>query len=498
MANWIKDAIFYEIYPTSFQDSNSDGIGDLNGITSRLDYIKSVGFNAIWINPFYQSPFKDGGYDVSDFFKVDEKFGTIEDFKNLLNKAHELNIRIIIDLIPGHASEQNPIFLESAKAEKNQYSDLFIWNASVWDLEQPYRLISGRYDRNGCYMVNFFSTQPAFNFGFNKITHPYWQMSFTDERTFATREYIKKILRFWLSLGVDGFRVDMADSLVKNDDEKVATMEVWRYIFKDIKKEFPNAAFVSEWCNPNQSLNCGFDCDFVLDHHDNFCHYLGRSTENTKGKCVLNGGSQVLFKEDLVKRINIAKNTKGLLGIISGNHDCARIATNLDEDKLKLFYMIQFTLPGVPFVYYGDEIGMKHVDLPSKDGGYHRTGDRRPMKWNNAKNLGFSSTDGELYLPQDQNSENVEKCLNDEKSLLHYLIKLIALRKKFKDVSTGNFELLNLGDKIISYKRDDFKVIINLSEDAMEINDLNEVLFSSSDKALLKNKLQPNQGIIYR
>ena len=162
-----KDLIFYEIYPTSFYDSNNDGTGDLNGITAKLDYIKSLGFNALWINPFYLSPFKDGGYDVKDFFEVDPRFGNKSDLINLIKEVHRRDMKIIIDLVAGHASEENKEFLLSAKDEKNYYSDLFIWNNSTWDLEPNYKLISGRYERFGNYLVNFFSTQPAFNYGFN-------------------------------------------------------------------------------------------------------------------------------------------------------------------------------------------------------------------------------------------------------------------------------------------------------------------------------------------
>ena len=497
MEKWIKKAIFYEIYPTSFKDSNNDGIGDLNGITSKLDYIDSMGFNALWINPFFKSPFKDGGYDVSDFFAVDPRFGNLDDFKELLKKAHEKNIRVIIDLIPGHASEQNKIFLESAKPQHNEYSDLFIWNSCVWNLEQPYRLISGRYDRNACYMVNFFSTQPAFNFGFNKVKYPEWQMSYKDERTFQAREYMKKILRFWLDLGVDGFRVDMADSLVKEDDEKTATMEVWEYIFKDIKKEYPEACFVSEWCQPERALKCGFDVDFVLDHHDNFCHFLARSSENTIGPCVLNGGEQESFKKDVASRYETALNNHGLLGLISGNHDCPRVATLLDENKAKLFYMIHFTLPGVPFVYYGDEIGMKHRNLDSKDGGYQRTGDRTPMQWDNSKNRGFSSTDQELYLPVDDEPCNVEDSLNDPDSLLNFIKDMIKLRKTNNEIVDGGFEFIELEKNIISYKRDNLKVLINLSGKPYEIKDLNKVLILNAQDALVGNVLNNLSGIIY-
>ena len=158
-----KNLIFYEIYPTSFYDSNNDGIGDLIGITQKLDYVKETGFNAIWLNPFYVSPFKDGGYDVKDFFDVDPKFGTLKDFDNLLQKAHELGIKIIIDLVAGHASEENLEFLKSAEPKPNEYSDLFIWNDNVWSWDNEYRVVTGRHNRCASYMVNFFSFQPAFN-----------------------------------------------------------------------------------------------------------------------------------------------------------------------------------------------------------------------------------------------------------------------------------------------------------------------------------------------
>ena len=139
-----RDLIVYEIYPTSFMDSNSDGVGDLKGITSKLNYIRDMGFNAIWLNPFYKSPFKDGGYDVEDFFDVVPRFGTMKDFEKLIKEAHRRDIRIIVDLVAGHASFRNPDFLKSAEAERNKYSDLFIWNDNPWD--KGSNLISGMYD----------------------------------------------------------------------------------------------------------------------------------------------------------------------------------------------------------------------------------------------------------------------------------------------------------------------------------------------------------------
>ena len=230
-----KNLIVYEIYPTSFFDSNDDGIGDLIGITQKLDYVKDTGFNAIWLNPFYLSPFNDGGYDVKDFKAVDPRFGTKEDFINLLKEAHKRDIKIIIDLVAGHTSEEHPYFLKSGEEERNEYSDLFIWTNDVWNLNPKYKLISGRHPRNGNYLVNFFSFQPALNFGFKDIDDPSWQMHYTDTRTYKAREFIIDVMLYWLDLGVDGFRVDMADSLVKNDDNKEATIEVWNYMFSKVK-----------------------------------------------------------------------------------------------------------------------------------------------------------------------------------------------------------------------------------------------------------------------
>jgi len=496
-SNWIKDALFYEIYPISYKDSNGDGLGDLKGIIEKLDYVKDLGFNAIWLNPFYKSTFKDGGYDVVDFFKVDRRFGSMKDFENLLKKAHSLDIKIIIDLIPGHTSEEHPLFLESAKPERNEYSDMFIWNANIWDYERPYILISGRHPRNGSFMVNYFSHQPALNYGFNRITHPNWQLHYTDSRTFKARQLMKDIMKFWMKKGVDGFRVDMADSLVKNDEEKEATIEVWQDIIGEVKKEYPDIVLVSEWAYPKKALKAGFTSDFVLDHRDNFTHYLARSTMQTEGLSVLDGGDQKRFINNVMDWVNQAKEQNGYISMISGNHDCPRIATMNEGDKLRIFYMMLFTLPGVPFVYYGDEIGMKHRNLHSKDGGYQRTGDRTPMQWNNSKNRGFSTTDGELYLPVDEEECNVEDQLKDKNSLLNYIKEMIKVRKHYSSLSNNNIRFEDRDDKILVYERDDLYVIVNLSNHDLPVDTTNLVIASSND-AIQNGKLKPTSSIILR
>jgi len=458
-----RNMIAYEIYPTSFYDGNNDGVGDLKGISSKLEYIHKMGFNAIWLNPFYLSPFKDGGYDVEDFFNVDPRFGNIVDFKRLIKKAHRLDIRVIIDLIAGHASVKNPDFIKSAEAQRNENSDLFIWNDNPWNRGNGF--ISGMFDRHGCYMVNFFAHQPAFNYGFNKIDDPSYQMSYRDKRTFKAREYMLKVIRYWLDLGTDGFRVDMADSLVKNDDDKSATIEVWKWMFSKIRKKYPDAFFVSEWSDPEKSFQAGFDADFVLDHWDNFYHRLFRSDPSTRGISVINGNNDVkLVIEDMKKRFETAEKTGSYLSLISGNHDTWRIANYLSFEQLKMFYMFIFCMPGIPFVLYGDEIEMKTVHISSKDGGYQRTGTRLPMIWNDEEPCHGFTFCNEPYLPfYPENAVSVKKAIKDKNSLYQFISKLILLRRSLKDLKDPHVDIKE-EERVFFFERGKHLLIMNMSD----------------------------------
>ena len=169
-ASWLKDAVFYEIYPQTFRDSNSDGIGDFQGIIEKLPYVKSLGCNAIWMNPCFDSPFKDGGYDVRDYKKVAPRYGTEEDLIRLFEEAHKLGIKILLDLVPGHTSEENAWFVESRKPQNNEFSSRYIWTRSTFEGAQGLPFIAGEYDRNGCYVLNYFKCQPALNYGFYEPT----------------------------------------------------------------------------------------------------------------------------------------------------------------------------------------------------------------------------------------------------------------------------------------------------------------------------------------
>lgn len=484
-ASWLKNAVFYEIYPQSFFDSNGDGIGDINGITEKLDYVKSVGCNALWLNPWYDSPFVDAGYDVRDHKAIAPRYGTMEDAERLFRVAHEKGIHVLIDLVPGHTSEEHPWFVESSKEHPGEeYADRYIWTENAFCRGDGMPFIGGEKPRDGTYIINFFKCQPALNYGYRKINEPNWQQPIDAPAPMATREAIKDIMRFWLQKGCDGFRVDMADSLVKNDgDEKLGTMEVWKDIASAIHAEFPEAALVSEWNNPDCALNCGFDMDFYLDWYGNGYSQLMRYYKMDKQGTITEDKSY--FKADsgtdvqgfLTEYLPKYQRSRGngLWCMITGNHDCKRTSFNLDDRERKLAYAFLLTMPGAPYLYYGDEIGLAYRWLPTKEGGYHRTGSRTPMQWDSGLNLGFSTADPEkLYLPVDpaEHAPTVAKQEDDPDSMLSHIRSLTYLRQRYEDL--GNYApfapyCAEAGQRHFAYKRGDLLVCVNPGREVAEV-----------------------------
>ncbi|MBP3304733.1 MAG: glycosylase [Oscillospiraceae bacterium] len=484
-AGWLKDAVFYEIYPQSFYDSNGDGIGDINGITEKLDYVKSLGCNALWLNPLYDSPFKDAGYDVRDYKKVASRYGTNEDLENLFRTAHEKGIHVLLDLVPGHTSEEHPWFVKSCEPEMNAYSHRYIWTDSAFTRGDTMPFVGGETPRDGTYIINFFKCQPALNYGWREIREPSWQMSPEDPEPMKTREAIKDVMRFWLSRGCDGFRVDMADSLVKNDgEEKPATMAVWKDIAGTIHEEFPEAALVSEWNKPRQALNCGFDMDFFLNWRGNGYSSLLRDYDIPRFGGEFGENSSYFkadaardisrFLEDYLPQYEDTKD-KGLWCFITGNHDTLRVAPLLDETERRLAFAFLLTMPGAPFIYYGDEIGMNYRWVPTKEGGYQRTGSRTPMQWSKGKNLGFSEAEADrLYLPVDPagDAATVAEQEKDPDSFLNHVRGLIALRREYRDLGNySNFAVYSAepGSRLFAYKRGELLLAVNPSREALEL-----------------------------
>ena len=267
---WLNNAVFYEIYPQSFCDSNGDGIGDFQGIISRLDYIRDLGCNAIWMNPCFESPFGDAGYDVSDYCKAAPRYGTNDDLVRLFDEVHRRGMHILLDLVPGHTSWEHPWFKASMRAEKNEYTDRYVWTDSIWEEPVGYGSLRGISDRDGSCAVNFFSHQPALNYGYLNPERP-WQQSMDAQGPQETLAALMDVMRFWLSRGCDGFRVDMAGSLVKNDVDGRGTIALWQKVRAFLDAEFPEAAMISEWGEPDKSLQGGFHMDFLL--HFGPSHY---------------------------------------------------------------------------------------------------------------------------------------------------------------------------------------------------------------------------------
>lgn len=452
---WLDNAIFYEIYPQSFRDSNADGIGDIPGIIEKLDYIKDLGFSAIWLNPCFQSPFRDAGYDVEDYYTVANRYGTNEDLIHLFQEAHARNMHVLLDLVPGHTAITHKWFQESMKATRNPYTDRYVWTDSVWTEPDGMSSLKGISDRDGACAVNFFSHQPALNYGYyHRDPQQKWQQAMDAEGPMATRAALKDIMRFWLKAGCDGFRVDMAGSLVKNDFEGKGTISLWQDIRSFLDSEFAEAVLISEWGEPDKSLIGGFHMDFLL--------HFGPSHYNDLFRC-----KHPYFKKDgagsakefvAAYQKNLAQTKEnGLICIPSGNHDMERLAKYLDPDELKVAFAFLLSMPGAPFVYYGDEIGMRYVEgLTSVEGGFQRTGSRTPMQWNSGLNAGFSSASSEkLYTSQDTAMDriNVEVEEADMNSLLNEIKHLIAFRQE-NEALKNNGKIQFISDNYpLVYKR---------------------------------------------
>lgn len=491
MVDWLREAVFYEIYPQSFYDTNGDGIGDFKGILRKLDYIGSLGCNAIWLNPCFDSPFQDAGYDVRNYEKTAERYGSNEDLIRLFEEAHKKGIRIILDLVPGHTSDTHPWFRESGKAEKNRFSGRYVWTDHWMQPMKGHPYVAGECERNGTYLLNFFHCQPALNYGFLHPTES-WQKPMDDPDCLATRDAIREVIRFWLSKGCDGFRVDMADSLVKEDDEeKSGTCQVWRDILSPIRKEFPEAVFVSEWNEPVQSINsAGFDVDFYLDWPGNGYHALLRDTESGEDRSYFKKGVEpdiTRFLEDYLPRLSATRDN-GYIALLTCNHDTPRPRRNLTPDELKIAYAMLFTLPGVPFLYYGDEIGMRYLEVPTKEGGYTRTGSRTPMQWDHTENFGFSKADPkELYLPvdPDKKAPTVEKEEKDADSLLNVVRRVLKFRQSRKDFRSDVPLTILQGEKgkPFVYRRDRMICMVNPSEkeETVEL----PVLFGAAEQLII-------------
>ncbi len=472
---WLEEAVFYQIYPSSFMDSDGNGIGDLPGITSKLEYIKSLGVNSIWLNACCVSGWKDGGYDVIDYYKIDPRFGTNTDLVNLVSRAHELGIRICMDLVAGHSSDQSEWFLQSKSGKDMRYSDYYIWTDEISDKEKqliiqrhqevnPAASFTGRFveanaPRAKYYEKNYYESQPALNYGYANPDpdHP-WEQPVTAPGPRALRQEMKNIMAFWFDKGIDGFRVDMAQSLVKNDSDGKATAALWHEMRQWVDTNYPEHILLAEWSAPLTSIPAGFDIDFFLPWRDSNGYKELILPEpygiHKKDYFHPDGNGNISDFVPYYTKCLQELGDKGYVALQTSNHDFPRpnYGDRNTIEQLKVSTMFFLTLHSMPFIYYGDEIGMKYnVNAPEKEGSREdrpgffneRSGARTPMQWTNGKNAGFSICEPEnLYLPidTDNNRPTVETQEKDPNSLLNYVRQLIQLRKDHKAMgNTGDW-----------------------------------------------------------
>jgi alpha-glucosidase len=465
---WQHGAVVYQIYPRSFQDSNGDGIGDLPGIISRLDYLQGLGVAAIWLSPFYPSPMIDFGYDISDYCDVDPIFGTLEDFRQLVAEAHRRNIKVLVDLVANHTSDQHLWFAESSRSRTNTKADWYVWRDAKVDLDTRKRLPPNNWRealtggsawewseiRNQYYLHSWHKAQPDLNWAHKPV-----------------RQAIKKVMRFWLDQGVDGFRADAVDWIAKDP------------LFRD---DSPNPDYVDGEDSRYDALahnnSRGWPTEYV---------YLAEMTSvleepayrerhpfivaETYQERHNSADAYVAFYGGLDPELAAPFNFEGLYlpwnaqewrrflrafhaglrnisplcvpSYVFGNHDNPRMVTRMGEDVARSAALLQMTLPGMAYVYYGEEIGMHNVDLPAAvmHDTYFRSRDpeRTPMQWSSSRNAGFSDA-AQTWLPvaTDYKTRNVAVEQHAKHSFYELYHRLIELRVTMPSLCHGTIVVL--------------------------------------------------------
>ena len=435
--DWWRTAIFYEIFVRSFYDSDKDGIGDFNGITQKLDYLESLGITAIWLMPIHPSP-SYHGYDVINYYAVNTEYGTMDDFKNLLNEAHKRDIRIIIDLVINHTSSEHPWFKDANANPDSLYRDFYIWaneeGAGNWHQGQ-----------NGYYYGYFWGGMPDLNYNNQNVT-----------------QAILNITDFWLNeVGIDGFRIDAVKHLIEEDgkvENTPATHEWLKEFYTAYKAQNPQAYTIGEVFGAGSSVVNLYTGD-ELDHIFNFEMSSGFVNSTNGGG---NSGivSAIKFAQQDMPDFNFAT--------FLTNHDQNRVMSvfNGNIDKAKVASFLMLTSPGTPYIYYGEEIGMQGRK-PDED-------IRLPMQWNSDKFAGFSTTTPWRNPDSDAKSGyaqvNVELQTDDSTSLLEHYRTLIQLRKTYSALQTGDITLLDTGNSgIYAVLRSDangtFLILVNLTDE---------------------------------
>lgn len=477
-SSWLADAILYELYPQSFADTDGDGIGDLAGVLERLDYLDWLGVDTVWMNPIFPSPLTDAGYDISDYTGVHPRYGTADDVVAVVEAARRRGIRILFDLVAGHSSDQHPWFLRSLEDETDHR---YIWASPEQlpgDGSLPEEFVASPGPRPGAFYMNYYETQPAINYGYARSNpdEP-WRQPVDAEGPRRNREAMREIMDHWLSMGISGFRCDMAATLVKDDPGWVETGKLWGEFRSWLETHHPGAVMVSEWGDPATSVPAGFHGDFYLPVNGPGDGAPWRSLWRDDPYFSASGtGTASTF----VRAWSEATDTIGGAGVTMmpiANHDSA---TRLNDgvraaEEFPAAWTFLLTWPFVPTLYYGEEIGMRAVPgLPDVEGSQGRQNNRTPMQWDDGPNAGFSDAPADkLYLPIDPDPARptVAAQIGDPDSLLHLVRRLIRLRKHHPELGVGSdVRVLTDGYPLTYVRGDRFLVTVNPSRDAVTVD----------------------------
>jgi alpha-glucosidase len=468
--DWFDTCAIYQIYPRSFQDSNGDGVGDLEGIRRRLGYIADLGVDAIWISPFYPSPMKDFGYDVADYRGVDPIFGTLEDFTALLAEAHDRGLKVVIDQVWSHTSDRHPWFIDSRAGAETPHADWYVWADAKPDGTPPnnWQAVFGgpawTWDsgRHQYYLHNFLTSQPDLNFH-----NP------------AVQDAVLDVARFWFDMGVDGFRLDvcnfyfhnrsLADNPVRADGRQGPTPHTWQ-AHVHCRSQPENLAFLARL----RQLADGYGGRLLLGEIGDD-HGTARQIEYTAGR----GRLHMAYSFDLLTPDGSPAHLAGILRQwieagdgtpvwAIGNHDVPRVATRWtggspDPRQLRLFAAVLCCLPGPICLYQGDELGLEQVDIPFAElrdpeglamwpRNKGRDGCRTPMVWEaGARNAGFSTAERPwMRIGPDHPAKAVDRQTDDEASLLALYRRLLSWRRSLPAFAESRVELLDLDPMVLA------------------------------------------------
>ncbi|BDU51511.1 glycoside hydrolase family 13 protein [Haliovirga abyssi] len=550
---WWKEGVVYQIYPRSFKDSNGDGIGDLRGIIEKIDYIENLGVDIIWLNPVYKSPNDDNGYDISDYYNIMDEFGTMADWEELLDKLHKRGIKLIMDLVVNHTSDEHKWFVESRKSKDNPYRDYYIWRKGKENKEDGKEIEPNNW-------LSFFSGSA---WKYDKTTDEYFMHLFTKKQPDLNwenenvRKEVYKMMTWWLDKGIDGFRMDVINLISKVDGlpdvpkvkgEKYSwggdyfmngpKVEEW---FKEMNKEVLSKYDIMTvgecpGTTPQEGINFTAEENRELNMIFQF-ELMGIDSEIVKWNT-----KQFELKDikRIIKKWQLVIEKGGWNSNYLMNHDQPRALSRFGDDKnyrkesAKMLATFTLTLPGTPYIYQGEEIGMVNVAFEKIDDykdvetiNYYnemvfdkkenkekimkqihqmsRDNSRTPMQWDDTENAGFTTGNSWIKLNPSYKEINVENDLKDENSIYNYYKKLIKIRKENKELIYGKYIEINVeNEKVMSYilEKENSKILVVINffgdNETLDLKGYEKELLISNYENSLEVELKPYEARIYK